>query len=99
MLVSEKKLKELGLKPVAQILGWGDYAHDPSEFTTAPASAVPKALKHAGISQDEIDIWEINEAFSVVALANMKLLGIKEDKVNVLGYANNPSCCFEWWLT
>jgi len=85
--VSEAKLKELGLKPIGRILGWGDAAHDPSKFTTAPALAIPKALKHAGVQQDQVDAYEINEAFSVVALSNMKLLGISEDKVNLHGGA------------
>ncbi|CEO58530.1 Acetyl-CoA acetyltransferase IB [Penicillium brasilianum] len=87
VLVSEAKVKELGLKPIAKILGWGDAAHQPSKFTTAPALAIPKALKHAGVSQDAIDAFEINEAFSVVALANMKLLGLSEEKVNLHGGA------------
>lgn len=87
VLVSEAKLKELNLKPVAKILGWGDAAHQPSKFTTAPALAIPKALKHAGVSQDSVEAFEINEAFSVVALANMKLLGIPEEKVNIHGGA------------
>lgn len=87
VLVSEAKLKELSLKPLAKILGWGDAAKHPSKFTTAPALAVPKALKHAGVEQDKVDAFEINEAFSVVALANMKLLGITEDKVNLHGGA------------
>ncbi|KAH2340395.1 hypothetical protein KXW28_002691 [Aspergillus fumigatus] len=87
VLVSEAKLKELNLKPVAKILGWGDAAQQPSKFTTAPALAIPKALKHAGVGQDAIDAFEINEAFSVVALANMKLLGIPEEKVNLHGGA------------
>ncbi|KAJ5675864.1 Acetyl-CoA acetyltransferase IB [Penicillium macrosclerotiorum] len=87
VLVSEAKVKELGLKPIAKILGWGDAAHQPSKFTTAPALAIPKALKHAGVTQDSIDAFEINEAFSVVALANMKLLGLPEDKVNIHGGA------------
>lgn len=87
VLVSEAKLKELGLKPIAKILGWGDAAQQPNKFTTAPALAVPKALKHAGVTQESIDAFEINEAFSVVALANMKLLGLSEDKVNIHGGA------------
>ena len=87
VLVSEAKLKELNLKPVAKILGWGDAAQQPSKFTTSPALAIPKALKHAGASQDAVDAFEINEAFSVVALANMKLLGLSEDKVNIHGGA------------
>ncbi|KAJ5577794.1 Acetyl-CoA acetyltransferase IB [Penicillium hispanicum] len=87
VLVSEAKVKQLGLKPVAKIRGWGDAAQQPNKFTTAPALAMPKALKHAGVTQESIDAFEINEAFSVVALANMKLLGLSEDKVNIHGGA------------
>lgn len=87
MLVSEKKLKDLGLTPLAKILGWGEAAQAPSQFTTAPALAIPKALKHAGVEKDQVDAYEINEAFSVVALANMKLLDLSEDKVNLHGGA------------
>ncbi|BCR90834.1 acetyl-CoA C-acetyltransferase [Aspergillus chevalieri] len=87
VLVSEAKLKELNLKPVAKIRGWGDAAQQPSKFTTAPSLAIPKALKHAGLTQDDVDAFEINEAFSVVALANMKLLGLSEEKVNIHGGA------------
>jgi acetyl-CoA C-acetyltransferase len=86
-LVSEAKVKELGLKPIAKILGWGDAAQKPSKFTTAPALAIPKALKHAGIEASAVDAYEINEAFSVVALANVKLLGIDVEKVNIHGGA------------
>ncbi|RDW73087.1 acetyl-CoA acetyltransferase-like protein [Coleophoma cylindrospora] len=85
VLVSEAKLKELGLKPLAKILGWGDAEQKPSKFTTAPALAIPKAIKHAKIDAASVDAYEINEAFSVVALANMKLLGLDESKVNVHG--------------
>jgi acetyl-CoA C-acetyltransferase len=87
VLVSEAVLKARGLTPIAKILGWGDAAQNPSKFTTAPALAIPKALKHAKIEQSQVDAFEINEAFSVVALANMKLLGITEDKVNLHGGA------------
>jgi acetyl-CoA C-acetyltransferase len=87
VLVSEQKMKELGIKPLAKILGWGDAAQQPSKFTTAPAIAIPKALKHAGVSMGDVDAFEINEAFSVVALANMKLLGLSDEKVNVHGGA------------
>jgi acetyl-CoA C-acetyltransferase len=87
VLVSEQKLKELGIKPLAKILGWGDAAQQPSKFTTAPAIAIPKALKHAGVEMGDVDAFEINEAFSVVALANMKLLGLTDEKVNVHGGA------------
>lgn len=88
VLVSEEYLHQhSNLKPIAKILGWGDAAQNPSKFTTAPALAIPKALKHAGIKQEDVDAYEINEAFSVVALANMKLLGLKEEKVNLHGGA------------
>lgn len=85
VLVSEAKLKELGIKPLAKILGWGDAAHAPEKFTTAPALAMPKAIKHAGLTADQVDFYEINEAFSVVALANIKLLNLDPEKVNVFG--------------
>lgn len=87
ILVSEEKMKSLKLKPLAKILGWGDAAKAPNKFTTAPALAIPKALKHAGVDEKDVDAFEINEAFSVVALANMKLLNLSEDKVNVHGGA------------
>lgn len=85
VLVSEAKVKELGLKPLAKILGWADAAQKPSKFTTAPALAIPKAIKHAGIDASQVDAYEINEAFSVVALANLKLLGLDASKVNING--------------
>lgn len=87
VLVSARVLKERNLKPIAKILGWGDAEQNPSKFTTAPALAIPKALKHAGVQSDQVDAFEINEAFSVVALANMKLLGLTPDKVNLHGGA------------
>jgi len=87
VLISEAKLKELNIKPIAKIRGWADAAKAPSKFTTAPSLAIPKALKRAGVSQEDIDAFEINEAFSVVALANIKLLGLSEDKVNLHGGA------------
>ncbi|KAK6505470.1 erg10, acetyl-CoA C-acetyltransferase, variant 2 [Arthrobotrys musiformis] len=87
VLISESKLKELNLQPVAKILGWGDAAHKPSKFTTAPALAIPKALAHAKLTKSDIEFFEINEAFSVVALANLKLLDIDPEKVNVHGGA------------
>lgn len=87
ILVSEEALKKHNLKPLAKILGWGDAAQAPSKFTTAPALAIPKALKHADVKQEDVDAWEINEAFSVVALANLKLLGLGEEKVNLHGGA------------
>jgi acetyl-CoA C-acetyltransferase len=85
VLVSEAKLKELNLKPLAKILGWGDAEQTPSKFTTAPALAIPKAIKHAKITEADVDAYEINEAFSVVALANMKILGLDAEKVNIHG--------------
>lgn len=85
VLMSEAKVKELGVKPIAKILGWGDAAREPERFTTAPALAIPKAIKHAGLTEKDIDFYEINEAFSVVALANMKLLNLSSDVVNVFG--------------
>ncbi|KAK3905816.1 Thiolase, N-terminal domain-containing protein [Staphylotrichum tortipilum] len=85
VLVSEAKLKELGIKPIAKILGWADAARDPPRFTIAPALAIPKAIKHAGLTEGDVDYYEINEAFSVVALANIKLLGLDAEKVNVFG--------------
>jgi acetyl-CoA C-acetyltransferase len=88
ILASEDAVKKHGLKPLAKIRGWGDAAQKPSKFTTAPALAIPKAIKHAGLTGiDDIDAFEINEAFSVVALANLKLLGLSEDKVNLHGGA------------
>ncbi|KAH0608518.1 uncharacterized protein H6S33_001652 [Morchella sextelata] len=87
VLVSVATLKSLNLTPLAKILGWGEAAKQPSEFTTAPSLAIPKALKHAKVSQEQVDYYEINEAFSVVALANLKILGIDAEKVNVNGGA------------
>jgi len=85
VLMSEAKVKELGVTPIAKILGWGDAARDPSRFTIAPALAIPKAIKHAGLTDKDVDYYEINEAFSVVALANMQLLGLTSENVNVFG--------------
>lgn len=87
ILVSERKLKELNLKPLAIIRGWGEAAHDPADFTWAPSLAVPKALKHAGVDINSIDYFEFNEAFSVVGLANTKILKLDPSKVNVYGGA------------
>lgn len=87
LIVSEAFLESHSLTPLARILGWGDAAQAPSKFTTAPSLAIPKALSHAKIDMASIDAFEINEAFSVVALANLKLLGLSEDKVNLHGGA------------
>ena len=69
-----KKAKELGIKPLATLLSYADAAQEPQWFTTAPAKALPRALAKANLSQEEIDLFEFNEAFSVVGLANIKLL-------------------------
>ena len=87
ILVSEKKLKELNLTPLAKISGWGEAAHEPCDFTWAPSLAAPKALKHANLELKDISFFEFNEAFSVVGVANSKILGLPEDKVNVYGGA------------
>jgi acetyl-CoA C-acetyltransferase len=87
VIMSADKAAEMGLKPMAKITGYADAAHEPEWFTTAPAKALPKALAKAGISQDEVDFFEFNEAFSVVGLANMKILGLDAAKVNVNGGA------------
>ncbi len=87
VLMSKSKADELGLKPIAKIVGYGDAAHEPEWFTTAPSKAIPVALKRAGLEKGDIDYWELNEAFSVVGLANMKLLGLTPDKVDVNGGA------------
>ena len=87
VLMSADKAKELNLKPLAKIKGYADAAHKPKWFTTAPAKALPKALAKAGIAMNEVDFFEFNEAFSVVGLANMKLLGLEDGNVNVNGGA------------
>jgi acetyl-CoA C-acetyltransferase len=87
VLVSEAALKQYGLTPIAKVAGWGDAAHEPERFTTAPSKAMPKALSHAGVTLDQIDSFEINEAFSVVAMANSKICNIPGDKVNRFGGA------------
>lgn len=87
VLMSEAKAKELGLKPLALIKSYADASQEPKWFTTAPAKALPKALDKAGIAIEAIDYFEFNEAFSVVGLANMKLLGLSDKNVNVNGGA------------
>ena len=87
ILMSKEKMVELGLKPLAKILSYADAAHEPEWFTTAPAKALPIALKKAGLEVSDIDFFEFNEAFSVVGLANNKILGLEESKVNVNGGA------------
>jgi len=87
VLMSKEKADELGIKPLARIRGFADAAHDPMWFTTAPSLAIPKALQHAGITAKEVDYYEINEAFSAVAIANNIKLGIDPSKVNINGGA------------
>jgi len=87
LLMSEEKVKELGLKPLAKILAFADAAHAPEWFTTAPSLAIPKALKWAGLELNDIDYFELNEAFAVVGLVNNKILGLDDKKVNVYGGA------------
>lgn len=87
ILVSERKLKEMDLKPLAIVKGWGEGAHHPADFTWAPSLAVPKALKHANLNKEDIDYYEFNEAFSVVGIANPKILKLDQSKVNVYGGA------------
>ncbi|KGL64065.1 acetyl-CoA C-acyltransferase [Polaribacter sp. Hel1_85] len=87
VLMSSEKAKELNINPIAKIRSFADAAHEPKWFTTAPAKALPKALAKANISIDDVDYFELNEAFSIVGLANMKILGITDDKVNVNGGA------------
>ncbi|MEP1779280.1 acetyl-CoA C-acyltransferase [Reichenbachiella sp.] len=87
ILVSKAKMEELGLTPLAKIRGFADAAQEPLWFTTAPSLAIPKAMKHAGVEKSEVDFYEINEAFSAVALANIKELELNPDSVNAFGGA------------
>ena len=87
VLMSEAKAQALGLNPIATIKSYADAAQEPKWFTTAPAKALPKALSRAQVSLEDIDFFEFNEAFSVVGLANMKLLGLTDKNVNVNGGA------------
>ncbi|WP_370479410.1 acetyl-CoA C-acyltransferase [Tamlana flava] len=87
VLMSKEKAKELGLKPLASIKSYADAAQEPEWFTTAPAKALPKALNKAGIDLKDVDFFEFNEAFSVVGLANIKILGLNDTNVNVNGGA------------
>ncbi len=87
ILMSAEKAQELGYTPLASIKGYADAAHEPEWFTTAPAKALPKALAKAGLNQSDVDYFEFNEAFAVVGLANMKILGLTDSNVNVNGGA------------
>lgn len=87
VVMSASRAKELGLKPLARIIGFADAEQAPIEFTTAPSKAIPKALAAAGVDIKDVDYFEINQAFSVVSLANMKLLNLDPAKVDVNGGA------------
>ena len=87
ILMSADKAKELNITPIAKIRGYADAAHEPKWFTTAPAKALPKALSKANIAIEDVDYFELNEAFAVVGLANMKILNLQSDNVNVNGGA------------
>jgi acetyl-CoA C-acetyltransferase len=87
ILMSEEKANAMGLKPLAYIKSYADAAQEPKWFTTAPAKALPKALKKGGLSLSDVDFFEFNEAFSVVGLANAKILGLDNNKINVNGGA------------
>lgn len=87
VLMSKEKMEALGLTPLAKIVSYADAAHAPEWFTTAPSKALPVALGKAGLQNSDIDFWELNEAFSVVGIANNRELGLDESKVNVNGGA------------
>ena len=87
VIMSAERASEMQLNPLAKIKGYADAAHEPKWFTTAPAKALPKALRKAGIDINQVDFFEFNEAFSVVGLANMRILGLDASKVNVNGGA------------
>jgi acetyl-CoA C-acetyltransferase len=87
VLISKTKAEELGLRPIAKLIGYGDASHEPEWFTTAPSKAVPVALRKAKLTIDDIDYWELNQAFSVVGLYNIKALGLDPEKVDVNGGA------------
>ncbi|WP_439879786.1 acetyl-CoA C-acyltransferase [Pontibacter sp. MBLB2868] len=87
VLMSKEKAEELGVKPIAKILGFADAEQDPIWFTTTPSLAIPKALKNAGVDASDVDFYEINEAFSVVSIANNQKLGLEGGNVNVFGGA------------
>jgi acetyl-CoA C-acetyltransferase len=87
VLMSKEKMESLGLKPLAKIIGYADAEQAPEWFTTTPSLAVPKAVAKAGLTMDEIDFFELNEAFAVVGLANMQIMNLDASKVNVNGGA------------
>jgi acetyl-CoA C-acetyltransferase len=103
VLMSGEKVKELGVQPLAKIVSFADASQDPEWFTTTPSKAIPRALQKANLSLEQVDFFEINEAFSVVALANMKEMNIAHEKINVFGGAvalGHPigSSVAELWL-
>ena len=87
VITTRAKAEELGIKPLAKIVSYADAAHDPEWFTTAPAKAIPKALKKAGLQLTDIDYFELNEAFSVVGLVNMEMMNIDPERCNIYGGA------------
>ena len=87
VLMSEDKANEMKIKPIASILAYADTSQEPKWFTTSPTSALEKALKKANIKKESVDFWELNEAFSVVGIANIRKLNIDNTKVNVNGGA------------
>lgn len=87
VLASKEKVEALGLKPVARIITYADAEQAPEWFTTSPALAIPKALKHASLSTSDVDLFEINEAFAVVSIVNNRLLNLDPQKVNIYGGA------------
>ena len=87
VMMSKEKAEELGLKPLARIVSYADAAHEPEWFTTAPAKALPIAVKRAGLTMENIEYFELNEAFSVVGLANIQILGLDPRRTNVNGGA------------
>ena len=87
IIASEDAIKRYDLKPIAEIISYADAAHEPQWFTTAPTLAAPKALKRANLQMNDIDLFEVNEAFSVVALAFAQTCGISQDIMNINGGA------------
>ena len=87
VMMSAQKAQELGIKPIAKVVSYAEHANPPEWFTTAPAGAIKKALAKAGLTKDDVDIWEINEAFSCVTMYAIRELGLNTDDVNVAGGA------------
>ena len=85
--MNEEKMKQHNLKPLARIVHFADAAVDPVDFTIAPAYSIKRLLEFAGLKTNDIDFWEINEAFAVTAIANAKMLDVDIEKVNIHGGA------------